>query len=233
MAKSTKILKFIIPLLVSIIIVVILYLIVRANLKPTVTKITPIPMDFAIQNDTRTWAATSDNASPYQIPFIKITSISFSTDTDSLYIKYNLAGKLPAKDEILPSFSDDKITDAIFSMDFYENYFDASGHKNPSNPEARVKVNIYGPSTNNPAEGITVNGTLVEGGPGNSFFTAKFPYQQLLFSQTKPLVVFSAAAVANSEKFNTGASRFEMSNGDLAATINNPKEIKVLLRLKS
>lgn len=186
-------------------------------------------MDISVRNEATKWlkCCSNDNSS-YQIPFIKINSLSFKKQDGDLYIRYQLDGKLPKSDYSLPKYGTDRINGVVFYMSIDDNYFDGNGNKNTGGPEARLKSSFYGSNYSEIDDGkITVNGKLVDGGPGYDYFTEKYPIAELLINSDSTNLVITASSLAISDQYSAGASRFEFENTPLAATKENNHEIKI------
>lgn len=194
-------------------------------------KKTEIPISITIKNEEKDYKPCCGLLKPYKIDFIKIRSVGFGADAEKLYIRFDLAGKMPTKDETLPKFTDDQVTGAMYYLSLDENYYDGEGFKNPGGPEAYLRIGFYGAedkdSTTNK---IRINGDLVEGGAGYDYFIVSYPYNKVLINQFGSNLVFTATGLAISEKYKAGASRSDLTNKEMMAD-KDPKEILIKIGL--
>lgn len=198
-------------------------------------KIVVPKMETVIENDVKDWRlCCGQTGSPYQVKFIQIKKISFATDKKYLFVRYDLSGKLPESTEKLPSYNYDKLSGAVYYLNFDLNYFDSEGNKNPANYEAMAEFSFYGKPAEEKNDGrLNVEGELAQGGPGNDYFVVRFPYRQLLFGQTKTEVVFQTWSIAVSKKFRGGASKGLFENKQRAIAADDLQNIRVSLQLKN
>ena len=195
----------------------------------------PKRYDVSVENFNKEFESGSPSLlSPYELPFLKIKSIFFSSDNEYLYLKFSLGGVLPQTLDDLSSYQNDRINSIIYKLYLDENYFDLAGNKNPGGPEAELKMDFYGNNVDNKNDTrINVKGELLKGGPGKDYFVVRYPYYQLLLSQNDDTVVFSSYASSTSLLYPDGASKFIFSNPLLAATPENSEEIRIDLSIKS
>lgn len=186
-------------------------------------------MDVVVESDNTMLGALCGMRSSYPMDFVRIKAISFALYKEDLFIRYDLAGKLPKKDE-LPKYKDDKLTGVVYFLDLGGHYFDNQGNKNQSGLDVNVKMSFYGKDKENKDDSrLTVQGKLVAGGPGNNYFISRFPYRKLIYSQNSPYIVFGTSAVAVSKKYGGGASRFDFENKSLAVGETHNQDIKIKL----
>ncbi len=194
----------------------------------------PKTYDITIINYNKEYSNSAYNSSPpYELPYLKIKSLSFATDEQYLFIKFNLGGTLPTSLDDQPLYQNDKIGSVYYDLTLDENYFDLAGNKNPGGPEAELKINFYGDTPDSKDTRISVQGELLKGGPGKDYFVVRYPYYQLLLNQTDKYVVFSSYALVTSELHPDSASMFVFKNPLLAATPENTEEVKVDLSIKT
>ena len=197
------------------------------------SRLAPKYYDDVIINQNTAYSATDQNSSPYEVSFMKIKNISFYSNDDFVYLRFVLGGTLPESAKALPKYYGDKLTSIVYNVTLDENYFDLLGNKNPTNPEARLRIDMYGnsPSIDNSGK-INVAGELIKGGAGYDYFIVRYPYRDVLFNQRDDYIVFTANSVLTSEKYPDGASVYGFENNDLAITPQNNKEIRIDLSLK-
>lgn len=166
------------------------------------------------------------------LPFLIINSISFATDDQYLYIKYNLKGELPESIKDFPEINNNKVSSINYKLYLDENYFDLSGNKNPGGPEAELVISPYGSTTQTDNTKLNINGELLKGGPGFDYFVVRYPYYALLFNQIGDKVVFSSNSSAVTENYPDGIVLNYFENDMLSALPDTPREIKIDLSLK-
>lgn len=196
------------------------------------SRLAPKYYDSIIVNENTSYTALRADVPAYEIPFLRIRSIGFKSDKDYLVLKFQLAGTLPEKASDLPSYGDDKIADASYSLTLDENYFDYSGNKNPGGPEAELKIDFYQKKVSGETNKIQIEGELIKGGPGYDYFVIRYPYSQLLIHQNSAYIVFTAEGFASSNKYQDGVSKSIFKNTALAATQQNNQEVMLDLSLK-
>ncbi len=197
------------------------------------SSLAPKQYDITIVNYNKEFEGSSDNpSSPYELPYLKINSISLASDEIYLYIKYKLGGDLPTLTSPLPKYYNDQITSIYYKLYLDENYFDSKGNKNPGGPEAELKISFYGNELDETSNKINVKGELLKGGPGYNYFVVRYPYNQILLNQINKEIVFSSYSTVASSFYPGGASFFHFENPLLAATPSNSKEVRADLSIK-
>jgi hypothetical protein len=191
-------------------------------------------MDIAIPNYGDNWeAATGSSGKIAKTGFAKIRSISFGTEGKDLYVRFKLQEKLPAtSDEANLFITRDRLKCVTFYLYLFAHYYDNSGKKNPENPDAELKISFYGnePSLSD-SKKISVEGELIEGGPGYNYFLVKYPYRQILLSQNSNRIVFSAYSLVLTNNFPAGIGIFNFQNPLLAIEKDLPTRVGVDLHL--
>jgi hypothetical protein len=183
--------------------------------------------NVTVVSDEKDFADCCGLEKPYDLPFIRIEKVDFAKVNEDFYITYWLGGKLPEKDK-LPKFNGDQIKGIVFYMEIDENYFDGKGNVNPGGVDAYLETSFYGKVKEDGKENkINVQGELVKGGPGFDFFTIKYSYNELIFSQSTE-IVFEAYSLATSEKHKGGASRYYFKNKKMAVSEEYLGKIKIV-----
>ncbi len=225
--------------LVTLVLVGLLFIVFGASIfkkdKVEIKKMVNVPkMDLVVKSDVSDWTrCCGQDEEAYKLDFLKIDKISFATDKKDLFIRYDLAAKLPEKNKPLPSYNKDLLTGVVFYLDFDVNYFDGNGNKNPGGFETNTDMSFYGKPLKKEDDGrVNVNGKLVSGGPGFNYFVARFPYKEILFGQFGDSIVFKTSSVAVTGKYAAGASRFLFKNQSMSADGTNFEEIKIPMTLK-
>jgi len=193
----------------------------------------PNRYDIIATNRNKEYTMIDLSASKEQtLPFLIINSISFATDEQYLYIKYNLDGELPESTKDLPEINNNQVTSINYKLFLDENYFDLSGNKNPGGPEAELLISPYGSTTQTDSSKLNINGELLKGGPGFDYFVVRYAYYALLFNQIGDSVVFSSNSSAVTENYPDGIVLNHFENELLSAQPDLPREIKIDLSLK-